>query len=157
MAYNEVIEGILNVGTLSAGAVSSLSVGGTVTVSGTQNFTGTASFTTASAVFNNSTSLVLTAGNVSSAIVSACTQNSRAGKITTTALTAAAASVWSLVVTNSVVSTTDQIFVTITNGSNTGDGPHLGAKLQSSGAMTIQCRTLSALNGTLIFDYVIFK
>lgn len=145
MAYHQLIDGSVRI--LGATTVSSLTVsnGLTVPIAGSITFSPTA--------------FTLTASSTSSAIVSAFTQNARAGKITTTALTTVANTTFSLVMTNSVVSTTDLIFWNYTNGTNTSvQGPVLGAKLVTNGAVTFVVNTISAaINGTLIFDYMIIK
>ena len=146
MAFHKLIDGALRV--LGNVTVSSLTVSNGLTVP------------IAGAVTFSATAFTLTASSTSSANISAVTQNVRAGKLTTTALTTLSNTTFQLVVTNSVVSTTDLIFWSISNGTNTAaSNPLMGANTVVNGAVTFRANTMSgaALNGTLIFDYVIFK
>lgn len=161
MAFNQFIDGTLRV--LGNVTISSLTVTNAVGIVGAltvSNLTVSNSVQVpiAASFALNATALTLTGASISSAIVSAVTQNLRAGKLTTTALTAAAASTWTLVLTNSIVSTADLIFFSIGNGTATAaNGPTIGAITPVAGAVTLQLNTVSALNGTYVISYAIFK
>ena len=155
MAFNELIDGYLLV--FGNATVSSLTVTNGQTVAGTLNATGTASVLSSSQVYFNMATFTLTASSTSTAQLSAATLNTRAGKVTTTALTSLATSTFSLLLTNSSVSASDMIVWSAANGTNTGTNWSLGNTLTSNGSMQLSLNTVSALNGTMVINFTVFK
>lgn len=90
----------------------------------------------------------------------AVTINEVAGRITTEALTTAGAAEISYTVTNSKVAAGDTVLCTVGNGTNsTTPGPSLCGVTPAAGSfvVTIGNVNASALNGTLIIDFLVVK
>ena len=81
------------------------------------------------------------------------------GKITTAALTTAAASEYTLTVTNTRVAAADLAFASIALGTSSAGTPHLVTVTCAAGSLVIVVRndhTSAALNGTLVISYGVF-
>lgn len=156
-AFNQTINGTVTIlGNLSVSG--SVAQTGTVTASGTANLTGTVSFGSASsgAVYSNSVSVgSLT---LSTATSGAVTLSAKFGRITTGALSTLANTTYALTITNTMVSTGDLIFVNLQNGSNSSAfQPYVTTVTSGNGVFTVNLTTSTALNGSLIFSYMLIK
>jgi Pectate lyase superfamily protein len=89
----------------------------------------------------------------------AATLNKQSGTITSEALTTAAGSDYVLTLTNSLISTSSKVFVTVDNGSNTTEGISPQRTTPGSGSVVIRIRNThanAALNGTIKISFVVF-
>ena len=90
----------------------------------------------------------------------AATANGSAGKITSEALTTAAAAAYTLTLTNSVIAAGDIVFASVANGTNTQGIVGVGRVTPGAGSVVITIRNLhasQAFNGTLVISYFVIK
>ncbi len=90
----------------------------------------------------------------------AATLNKRSGKITSEALTTAAAAAYTLTLTNSAIAATDIVLVSVANGTNTQGIVVPGRVTPGNGSVVILIENQhasQALNGTLVISFVAFK
>jgi len=86
------------------------------------------------------------------AVAGAATLNKAAGVVTSEALTTAAAATYTLTLTNSTIAATDQVLVSIGNGTNSAGSPELLTVTPGAGSVVIVIRNghaTVAFNGTL--------
>jgi hypothetical protein len=92
---------------------------------------------------------------------SAVTISDYSGLITTEALTTAQNAIETITVTNTKVTTSDLVFVTIGNGTNSQGTPMLGLVTTGSGSFTVKIinkhATAESLNGTLKIGFIVVK
>ena len=94
------------------------------------------------------------------ATAGAATLNQCFGQVTSESLTTAAASVYTLTVTNSVVTTTDVAFATVCNGTNTTGTPNIATVTPGAGILTIVVQNIHgsvAFGGTLKIGFMVVK
>ena len=94
------------------------------------------------------------------ATAGAATLNKFAGKVTTEALTTAAAGTYTLTVTNSTIAAADQVYASLANGTNTAGAPAIVRVTPAAGSVAIVVRNLdgaAALNGTLVVSFMSVK
>lgn len=88
------------------------------------------------------------------------TVNTLAGLITTESLTTAAGAVYTLTVNNNKISSSDLIFVSVNNGSNTGGSPTLTTVSPANGSFVVKIQNIhatAAFNGTLVVSFFVVK
>lgn len=97
-------------------------------------------------------------GKAGTSSAGAVTLNKSAGLITTESVTTAAGSDYTLTITNNKVLASDLVFVNVTNGSNTGGSPTVGAVTPAAGSLVIKIHNsgAAAFNGTLKIGYTRF-
>jgi hypothetical protein len=98
--------------------------------------------------------------DVATAVAGAATLNKQSGIITSEALTTAAAAAYTLTLTNSVVSTSSRVLVSVANGTNAAGIPVLSTVTPGSGSVVIVIYNLhaaDALNGTLKVSFVVVR
>lgn len=91
---------------------------------------------------------------------SAATLSKMAGKITTESLTTAAQAAETLTITNTLVAATDIIIGSVANGDNSQGVPVVGRITAGAGSFTVTLENQhasQALNGTLVFSFVVLK
>jgi len=94
------------------------------------------------------------------ATAGAATLNQPSGRITTEALTTAAAAVYTLTLTNSACASTDIVQATIVGGTSTNGCPVIISAVPSGSAIVFRIYNAApsaALNGTLVISYAIIK
>lgn len=109
-------------------------------------------------LLNFSEGITFDTGTVS-ATAGAATLNKQSGTITSEALTTAAGSDYVLTLTNSLITTTSKVFVTVDNGTNTTEGISVQRVTPGPGSAVIRVRNVhaaSALNGTIKISFVVF-
>lgn len=97
---------------------------------------------------------------IKTAVAGAATLNKLSGKITSEALTTAGLAAYTLTLTDVKIAATDQILVSVANGTNTQGTLGVGAVTAGAGSATIVINNLhatQALNGTLVITFVVFK
>ena len=101
-----------------------------------------------------------TGTKTATASAGAATLNKMAGVITSEALTTAGLADYTLTLTNSDIAATDQLMVSVANGTNTQGTIAVGSVKPGSNSATIVIHNLhatQALNGTLLISFVVFK
>lgn len=97
----------------------------------------------------------------SNATTGAVTLNAAQGHLTSEALTLTAATEYVLTLTNSLITTTDLVFASVANGTNTqSPGPSIASCTPGAGAVTIRVFNESqtnALNGTVKVQFFTVK
>lgn len=97
----------------------------------------------------------------STSAAGAVTLNSLAGVITTETLTTISQALYTLVITNSFVTTTDLVFASLQNGTNTTGIPVISTVLPGAGILTIKVAnastTTSPFGGTLKISFFATK
>lgn len=94
------------------------------------------------------------------AVSGAATLNKKSGIITTDSLNTASGGSCTLTLTNSALLATDNVQVTIGNGTNTAGSPDLVTSTVSAGQMVVVIQNIhasAALNGTLKVRFVTFE
>lgn len=94
------------------------------------------------------------------AVAGAATLNKLSGVVTSEALVTAAAALYTLTITDSAISATDLVLVTVQNGTNTTGAPDVITATPAAGSLVIVIRNshLSvAFNGTLKIGFVALK
>jgi len=90
----------------------------------------------------------------------AATLNKSSGKITSEALTTAAAASYTLTLTNSQVAAADQVYASVANGTNSQGIPLVSTITPAAGSVAIvvnnQHATL-AFNGTIVISFFVVK
>lgn len=87
---------------------------------------------------------------------STATLNNRFGKLTTAALTTAAAASHVITVTNSQIKATDHVFASVALGTATTGEPVVGTVTAGASSLVIQLTNraaAAAVNGTLVVSY----
>lgn len=93
------------------------------------------------------------------AVAGAATLNNRFGKITTAALTTAAAAEYTLTLTNSAISAEDIVMVSVAYGTATAGNPVVTRITPAAGSVVIIVQNIHAtvaLNGTLVISVAAF-
>lgn len=93
-----------------------------------------------------------------SAVAGAATLSKASGTITSEALTTAAGSDYVLTLTNTLVSATSKVFVSVDNGTNTTEGIAVNRVTPGAGSVVIRVRNThaaSALNGTIKINFLV--
>jgi len=88
------------------------------------------------------------------------TLNKESGKITTGALTTAAAATHVLTLTNSKIAAADQVYVSVCKGTATTGTPTIADVLAAAGSVAITIQNIhasAAVNGTLVVSYFVVK
>lgn len=88
------------------------------------------------------------------------TLNKTQGKITTGALTTAAAATHVLTLTNSKIAATDSVMVTIGKGTATTGTPTVADVTPGAGSVVITIQNIhasAAINGTLVIGFMVWK
>lgn len=105
--------------------------------------------------------LVLGVGTkTASASAGAATLNQPSGKITSEALTTAAAAVYTLTLTDNKIAATDIVLVSVGNGTNTQGAMAVHSVVPASGSVVIKITNLhatEALNGTIVVSFTVVK
>jgi hypothetical protein len=99
-------------------------------------------------------------GGTATATAGAATLNSYSGKITSEAITTAAAADYVLTLTNSRIAATDIVLPSVANGTNTTEGLAINRVQAGAGSVVIRVRNThasSALNGTIVISFVVVK
>jgi hypothetical protein len=95
------------------------------------------------------------------AAAGAATLNKPAGVVTTEALTQAQNATYTLTLTNSAISATDMVFVSLANGTNTQGTPVVVRVTPANGSVVILVKNMhdaaQALNGTLVLSFTVVK
>lgn len=94
------------------------------------------------------------------AVAGAATLNKLSGVVTSEALTTAAAAVYTLTLTNSVVAAADQVFVSVSYGTNTTGSPQVQTVTPAAGSVVVVIRNAhlsAAFNGTIKVAYAVIK
>ncbi len=93
------------------------------------------------------------------AVSGAATLHRKAGVVTTEALVTAQNAIYTLTVTNRLVTADSMVFVKVENGTNTQGTPQLGTVTTSNGSVAIQVinkhATSQAFNGTLRVSFFV--
>lgn len=98
-------------------------------------------------------------GGTATATAGAATLNNRFGKITTEALTTAAAATYTLTITNSQIAATDHVFVSVAYGTATAGAPVVQLVTPAAGSVVIILKNVhatAALDGTLKISFASF-
>ena len=135
--------GVVTLNPATLGTVANMTVGGTTP----------AAVTTSALHVDNGT-------KTATASSGAATLNKMAGVITTESLTTAGLADYTLTLTNSDIAATDQVFVSIGNGTNSAGDPVQGAVTPGAGSVVIVVRNAhatNALNGTLKIAFMVLK
>lgn len=107
------------------------------------------------------TSIAIGSGTkTATATAGAATLNAGAGVITSEALTTAAAATYTLTLTNSQIAAADQVFASISNGTNTIVNHAIVNIQPASGSVVITVRNIdasAALNGTIKIAFAVLK
>lgn len=113
------------------------------------------------AVNATATNLTLDTGTkTAEASAGAATLNKTSGKITTEALTTAAAAAYTLTLTNSAIEADDIVLASVANGTNTAGTPVVGRITPAAGSATIEIsneHASAAFDGTLVISYAVIK
>lgn len=97
-----------------------------------------------------------TASCTGTGATSTATLNNRFGKLTTAALTTAAAATHTITLTNSAIAATDQVWASVAFGTATTGQPTIGTITPAAGSLVIQIvnyAAAAAVNGTLVVSY----
>lgn len=84
----------------------------------------------------------------------------QSGKITSEALSTAAAASYTLTLTNDAIAASDQVFVSVANGTNTGGKPIVGRVTPGAGTVAVEIsneHASTAFNGTLVVSFLALK
>lgn len=90
----------------------------------------------------------------------AATLNKPSGKITTEALTTAAGVTYTLTLTNSEIAAADIVQVTVALGTATTGMPTIATVKPAAGSVVVIVQNIhasAALNGTLVFSFLVLK
>jgi hypothetical protein len=90
----------------------------------------------------------------------AATLNKMAGVITSESLTTAALASYTLTLTDSDIAATDQVFVSVANGTNSAGTPAISTVAPGTGAVVIviaNAHATAAFNGTLKISFAVLK
>lgn len=100
------------------------------------------------------------ATKTATAVAGAATLNQPVGRITSEALTTAAAADYTLTLTNSFVTAASKVFVQVGNGTNTTAPAYAHAVALAAGSVVIKVRNghaTAALNGTITVDFLVVQ
>lgn len=107
------------------------------------------------------TSLSIDSGTkTATATAGAATLNKNSGKITSEALTTAAAAEYTLTLTNSAIAAADIVLASVAYGTATAGAPTVGRIKPAAGSVTIVIRNehaTAALDGTLVISFAVLK
>lgn len=95
-----------------------------------------------------------------SATAGAATLSKSAGKVTSEAITTAAAALYTLTITNTQVAAADLAFASVANGTNTQGSPIIEKVTAGAGTLTILVRNAhasQAFNGTIVVSFMVVK
>ena len=101
-----------------------------------------------------------TGTKTAAATAGAATLNKDSGKVTSEALTTAAAATYTLTITNSQVAAADLAFVSIANGTNSAGSPQVQSVTPGAGSLVVVVRNAhasAAFNGTLVVSFMVLK
>ncbi len=97
-----------------------------------------------------------TGAGTATATAGAATLANRFGKITTEALTTAAAASYTLTITNTAIKATDMVMASVAYGTSTTGEPAVSRITPADGSVVIILRNnaaAAAVNGTLVISY----
>lgn len=130
-------------------------------ITGTLAVTGATTLTGALTATGGITGPIVNTPGTATATAGAATLNTRQGKITTEALTTAQNANYTLTVTNSACAAADIVMVSIANGTNSQGLPIVQRVTPAAGSFVVvianKIDTATALNGTLVVSFQIFK
>jgi hypothetical protein len=95
-----------------------------------------------------------------SATAGAATLNKSSGKVTSEALTTAAAAEYTLTLTNSKIAAADTVFASVANGTNSQGTPVVTRVTPAAGSVVIIIKNdhaTLALNGTIVVSFLVVK
>lgn len=95
-------------------------------------------------------------GGTATATAGAATLANRAGKVTSEALTTAAAALYTLTITNSAVAATDICLASVANGTSTTGVPAISRVQPAAGQLVVTVQNIAAsaaLNGTIVVSF----
>ena len=98
-------------------------------------------------------------GVTGTAVANAVTMTGRFGKITTEALSTAAAATYTVTVTNTAIAATDMVMVSVDQGTNSAGAPSVQLVTPAAGSLVIIIKNVhasNAFNGTLLISFVSF-
>jgi len=101
-----------------------------------------------------------TGAKTATATAGAATLSESAGKVTSEALTTAAAATYTLTITNTRVEAGDQAFASVANGTNSAGAPVVQTVTPGNGTLVIVVRNShasAAFNGTLRVSFLVLK
>lgn len=146
---------------ITGGTVDGVTIGGTTAEPGKFTTLDAASIGTIEPPLTTVAALYVDTGTkTATASAGAATLNKMAGVITSEALTTAGLADYTLTLTNSDIAATDQLMVSVANGTNTQGTIAVGSVKPGSNSATIVIHNLhatQALNGTLLISFVVFK
>ena len=146
---------------ITGGTVDGVTIGGTTAEPGKFTTLDAASIGTIEPPLTTVSALHVDTGTkTATASAGAATLNKMAGVITSEALTTAGLADYTLTLTNSDIAATDQLMVSVANGTNTQGTIAVGSVKPGSNSATIVIHNLhatQALNGTLLISFVVFK
>ena len=146
---------------ITGGTVDGVTIGGTTAEPGKFTTLDAASIGTIEPPLTIVAALHVDTGTkTATASAGAATLNKMAGVITSEALTTAGLADYTLTLTNSDIAATDQLMVSVANGTNTQGTIAVGSVKPGSNSATIVIHNLhatQALNGTLLISFVVFK
>lgn len=146
----------LTTGTVADARLPSAMSGKTLTASA---FNGTVGATTPAA--GTFTTITLDTGTKTAiAVAGAATLNKSSGKITSEDLTTAAAAGYTLTLTNSTIAATDNVFVSVANGTNTTGTTSVVKVTPGAGSVVIIIKndhSADAFNGTIVISFAVIK
>lgn len=146
---------------ITGGTVDGVTIGGTTAEPGKFTTLDAASIGTIEPPLTTVAALHVDTGTkTATASAGAATLNKMAGVITSEALTTAGLADYTLTLTNSDIAATDQLMVSVANGTNTQGTIAVGSVKPGSNSATIVIHNLhatQALNGTLLISFVVFK
>jgi hypothetical protein len=99
-----------------------------------------------------------TGTKTATATAGAATLNKNAGAVTSESITTAAGSDYVLTLTNSAISASSFVMVSVANGTNTTEGLAVNRVQPGSGSVVIHIRNThasAALNGTIVISFVV--
>lgn len=146
----------------TAAVTSNATVGGTLGVTGNTTLSGTLAVTGVTTLTGALTAPTIQhAAATATATAGAATLNSRAGKITSEALTTAQNATYTLTITNSAIAAADIVMASVANGTNTQGTPTITRVTPGAGSVVILVRnahdSAQAFNGTLVVSFATFK
>jgi hypothetical protein len=100
-----------------------------------------------------------TNGGTATATAGAATLNNRFGKVTSESLSTAAGALYTLTITNSQISATDQVMASVGYGTANAGTPNVARVEPAAGSLVIVIQNIhgsAALNGTIKVAYASF-
>lgn len=107
------------------------------------------------------TNLTIDTGTkTATATAGAATLSKTSGKVTSEALTTAAAAAYTLTITNTTIAATDLVFASVANGTNSAGVPVISRVTPGSGSVVIVVQNehaSAAFNGTIVVSFMVVK